>query len=183
MLFEKSLRRDLVNLAGVVFAALFTILVTTTLVRTLGRAAVGRVDTASILPLLAFFAINAMPVLLVLTLYIAVLMALTRAYRDAEMVIWFASGRSLTDFVMPVMRFAFPLVVVVAVLSFSLAPWANQQSAETLRRAGRLQTDLKYGRIDEILATGLHAYLTQFLDRVGELGVGISRDFLVPIPG
>lgn len=60
---------------------------------------------------------------------------------------------------------------------------ANEQSAETLRRAGRLQTDLKYGRIDEILATGLHAYLTQFLDRVGELGVGISRDFLVPIPG
>jgi len=58
---------------------------------------------------------------------------------------------------------------------------ANQQSSETLRRAGRLQSDLKYGRIDEILATGLHAYLTQFLDRVGDLGVGISRDFLVPM--
>ena len=47
------------------------------------------------------------------------------------------------------------------------------------RRAGRLRADLEYGRIDEILATGLHAFLTQFLDRVGELGVGISRDFLV----
>ncbi len=58
---------------------------------------------------------------------------------------------------------------------------ANQQSSETLRRAGRLKSDLRYGRIDEILATGLHAYLTQFLDRVGDLGVGISRDFLVPM--
>jgi uncharacterized alpha-E superfamily protein len=58
---------------------------------------------------------------------------------------------------------------------------ANAQSAETLRRAGRLGSDLQYGRIDEILATGLHAYLTQFLDRVGDLGVGISRDFLVPM--
>jgi uncharacterized alpha-E superfamily protein len=58
---------------------------------------------------------------------------------------------------------------------------ANQQSDETLRRAGRLQADLRYGRIDEILATGLHAYLTQFLDRVNHLGVGISRDFLVPM--
>jgi len=58
---------------------------------------------------------------------------------------------------------------------------ANEQSADTLRRAGRLQSDLQYGRIDEILATGLHAYLTQFLDRVGTLGVGISRDFLVPV--
>ena len=58
---------------------------------------------------------------------------------------------------------------------------ANEQSSETLRRAGRLQSDLRYGRIDEILATGLHAYLTQFLDRVNDLGVGISRDFLVPM--
>jgi uncharacterized alpha-E superfamily protein len=58
---------------------------------------------------------------------------------------------------------------------------ANEQSGETLRRAGRLQADLQYGRIDEILATGLHAFLTQFLERVGTLGVGISRDFLVPV--
>ncbi len=58
---------------------------------------------------------------------------------------------------------------------------ANVQSSETLRRAGRLRSDLQYGRIDEILATGLHAYLTQFLDKVNDLGVGISRDFLVPM--
>ena len=58
---------------------------------------------------------------------------------------------------------------------------ANEQSTETVRRAGRLHADLQYGRIDEILATGLHAYLTQFLERVGTLGAGISRDFLVPV--
>ncbi len=57
----------------------------------------------------------------------------------------------------------------------------NEQSTETQRRAGRLHADLQYGRIDEILATGLHAYLTQFLERVGTLGMGISRDFLVPV--
>jgi uncharacterized alpha-E superfamily protein len=58
---------------------------------------------------------------------------------------------------------------------------ANQHSGETLRRAGRLRSDLQYGRIDEILATGLHAFLTEFLDRVNDLGIGISRDFLVPM--
>jgi uncharacterized alpha-E superfamily protein len=58
---------------------------------------------------------------------------------------------------------------------------ANQQSGETLRLAGRLQADLRYGRIDEILATGLHAFLTQFLDRVNDLGAHIGRDFLVPV--
>ena len=51
---------------------------------------------------------------------------------------------------------------------------------ETMRHAGRLRADLRYGHIDEILATGLHAFLTQFLDRVNQLGGHISRDFLVP---
>ncbi|HET8869165.1 MAG TPA: alpha-E domain-containing protein [Aquabacterium sp.] len=58
---------------------------------------------------------------------------------------------------------------------------ANDHSDETLRRAGRLRADLQYGRIEEIMATGLHAYLTQFLDRVSDLGYGISRDFLMPV--
>ena len=56
----------------------------------------------------------------------------------------------------------------------------DDQTCETVRRAGKLNADLQYARIDEILATGLHAYLTQFLDRVNELGANISRDFLVP---
>ncbi|MDR3368403.1 alpha-E domain-containing protein [Rhodoferax sp.] len=59
---------------------------------------------------------------------------------------------------------------------------ANDQSSETQRRAGKLRSELEYGCIDEILATGLHAYLTQFLDRVNDLGAHISQDFLIPTP-
>jgi uncharacterized alpha-E superfamily protein len=62
----------------------------------------------------------------------------------------------------------------------NLAQVANDQSRETVRHAGKLRAELLYGRIDEILSTGLHAYLTQFLDRVNGLGARISRDFLVP---
>ncbi|MDP3168642.1 MAG: alpha-E domain-containing protein, partial [Hydrogenophaga sp.] len=62
----------------------------------------------------------------------------------------------------------------------NLAVVSNDLSTETLRRAGKLKADLQYARIDEILSTGLHAFLTQFLDRVNELGGRISQDFLVP---
>jgi uncharacterized alpha-E superfamily protein len=58
---------------------------------------------------------------------------------------------------------------------------SSDPSSETQRRAGKLRSELQYGRIDEILATGLHAYLSQFLDRVNDLGSYISRDFLVPV--
>jgi len=57
----------------------------------------------------------------------------------------------------------------------------NDHSRETERRAGLLQADLHYGRIDAILQEGLHAYLTNFLQRVNDLGDRISRDFLVPL--
>jgi uncharacterized alpha-E superfamily protein len=57
---------------------------------------------------------------------------------------------------------------------------AGDSSHETMREAGKLLAELKYGRIDEILATGLHAYLTQFLERVNGIGARISHDFLMP---
>ena len=59
---------------------------------------------------------------------------------------------------------------------------ANQHADETMRRAGRLKADLRFAKIDEILEGGLHAFLSRFLDRVAELGDGISRDFLAAQP-
>ena len=73
------------------------------------------------------------------------------------------------------------LVACVNEVVTNLRSVANDASDETLRRAGRLRADLAYSRIDEIFSTGLHAYLTQFLDRVNDIGGGISRDFLVPV--
>jgi uncharacterized alpha-E superfamily protein len=57
----------------------------------------------------------------------------------------------------------------------------SDSSSETVRRAGKLRAELQFARIDDIMSTGLHAYLTQFLDRVNDLGVNISREFLVPV--
>lgn len=62
----------------------------------------------------------------------------------------------------------------------NLAMVTSDPHSETQRHAGKLRADLQYARIDEILANGLHAFLTQFLDRVNELGAHISREFLVP---
>jgi uncharacterized alpha-E superfamily protein len=57
----------------------------------------------------------------------------------------------------------------------------NDRSHETERRAGLLRAELQYGRIEDILQQGLHAYLIAFLDRVNDIGGRISKDFLVPL--
>jgi lipopolysaccharide export system permease protein len=50
------------------------------------------------------------------------------------MVVWFASGQSLLAWVRPVLRFAVPIVLLIAVLALAIAPWANQQIAESRQR-------------------------------------------------
>lgn len=45
------------------------------------------------------------------------------------MVVWFASGLSLSRWITPVLMFGLPIVVITALLSFFLTPWSNQQSA------------------------------------------------------
>jgi uncharacterized alpha-E superfamily protein len=57
----------------------------------------------------------------------------------------------------------------------------NSRSGETERRAGLMRAELGYGRYEDILAQGLHVYLTGFLERVNDLGGRISQDFLVPL--
>lgn len=57
----------------------------------------------------------------------------------------------------------------------------NDISAETERFAGKLHAELQFAHIDEILAEGLHTYLTEFLARIGALGNHLSHDFLVPL--
>jgi len=58
---------------------------------------------------------------------------------------------------------------------------SNARSHETERRAGLLRAEMRYGRIEDIEARGLHEYLTTFLERINDLGGRISQDFLVPI--
>src|SRR5688572_24285498 len=53
----------------------------------------------------------------------------------------------------------------------------NSQSSETLRQAEQILSGLQYGRISDIFASGLHEYLTDFLDSTQELSRLIQGSF------
>ncbi len=141
MIFHRSLLREFSSFALAVFSTLFAVTVTTQLIRLLGQAASGSVVSEGVLALLGFSALNYLPVLLSLTLFISVLMTLSRCYRDSEMIIWFGTGLSLTAWIRPVLVFALPLVALIAVLSLFLSPWAVSQS-EDYRRQMESRDDL-----------------------------------------
>lgn len=130
MIFRRALLQELFSNAAAVFIILLAISITTLLIRLLGQAAGGSLASEAVLAFLAFSALNYLPVLLSLTLFIAVLLTLTRCYRDNEMVVWFSSGQSLTAFMRPVFAVALPVALVVAISSLLLSPWALQKQSE-----------------------------------------------------
>ncbi|AWL03922.1 LPS export ABC transporter permease LptF [Massilia oculi] len=134
MIFRRSLQRELASAAGATFTVLFSILVTWTLIAILGRAAGGKVASGDVLALIVFRSAELLPIILILTSFIAVVATVTRSYRDSEMVVWFASGQSLLGWIRPVLVLGLPMVALVGALSFVVTPWAKMKSAEFVER-------------------------------------------------
>ena len=133
MIFQRSLIREFSLIAIAVVAVLLAIMLTQLLIRMLGRAASGDVLPEAVFGLIAFGILNNLPVLLGIAVFIAVLLALTRSYRDSEMTVWFTSGLSIAAWIKPVLQFALPVALVSALLSFVISPWSQEQSVEYLR--------------------------------------------------
>jgi lipopolysaccharide export system permease protein len=83
---------------------------------------------------MGFASLNYLPILLSLTLFIAVLLSLSRVYRDSEMSIWFSAGVPLTAWINPVLRFAVPIVLAITALTLFLTPWSTTKRDEYLKR-------------------------------------------------
>lgn len=130
MIFQRALRRELASTAGAVFTALFTISITWMLIKILGQAAGGKIASGDVVALIGFAALKYLPNILTLTGFISVLLVITRSYQDSEMVVWFASGLSLSRWISPILSFGLPIVLLTGLLSFIVTPWAIGQSAE-----------------------------------------------------
>lgn len=134
MIFRRSLLREFAIMGIATFIVLLAITITTQLIRFLGYAALGNISTDAVLTFLGFASLRYLPILLSLTLFISVLMTLTRSYRDSEMVVWFTSGQGLNAWIRPVLIYAAPLVFVIAVLSLLLSPWSMGKTEEYRRQ-------------------------------------------------
>lgn len=129
-IFHRSLVGEFASNGLLVFAVLLGIVVISQLIRLLGEAVSGRLAVDGVLALLGFSAMNYLPVLLSISLFISILLTLSRCYRDSEMVVWFGAGVGLTRWIRPVMTYASPVIGVIALLSLVLSPWALRKADE-----------------------------------------------------
>lgn len=133
-LLHRTLSREFWSSGAAVFSVLSSIFVFTQMIRLLGESASGLLTEEGVWALLGFGALSYLPTLLSLSVFLSILLTLTRCYRDSEMVVWFSSGIGLTRWVRPVMEYALPTIALIALLSLFLAPWAQTKSDELLSR-------------------------------------------------
>ncbi len=132
MLFHSSIRKELARSFGATLIVLATVVMTMTLIRTLGQASRGSFDPSDVMMVMGYTVLAYMPTILTMSLFISVIATLSRMYRDSEMVIWFSSGRGLAALLAPLFRFAWPVLLVVMALALLVLPWSNQR-IETMK--------------------------------------------------
>jgi lipopolysaccharide export system permease protein len=134
MIFKRALRQELNFTTGVVFMVLVTLVLTNLMIRVLGNAASGSANPKDALVLIGLGMINYLPILLTASVFVAILMVLTRWYKDSEMVIWQSAGISLLKILRPILNFTVPIAVAIAILSIFASPWASEKSATIKQR-------------------------------------------------
>ena len=141
MLFHSSVRKELSRTFGASLVVLITVVMTMMLIRVLFLANKGRVNPTDVLLVMGYFVLGHLSTILTLCLFIAIVVALSRMYSDSEMVIWNASGRGLTGFISPLVSFAWPVCLGIAVLALFVWPWSNEQ-AQNMRTKFEQRSDL-----------------------------------------
>ena len=151
MLFHSSIRKELARSFGASLIVLVTVVMTMTLIRTLGLASRGSFNPSDVMLVVGYTVLTFMPNVMTMALFIACMATLTRLYRDSEMVIWFGSGSGLAGLIQPVFRFAWPVILAVSALALFALPWANRQIddiRENYERRGDLER-VEPGRFQE----------------------------------
>lgn len=128
MIIDRYILREILYTLLVVLFVLFVIFLSNRLVRFLADASVGDLASEQVLAMLGLKTLSALVILLPLGLFVAILLGLSRLYKDSEMVALTACGVSVRRIYRSVIGLALVVAALVAAVSFYLAPWAEEQS-------------------------------------------------------
>lgn len=151
-ILDRYLFREIASTWLGVTMVLLLILLTNQFARVLGDVAKGKLPKGAAMDVIALSAAQYLTILVPIGLFLAVMLALGRLYRDSEMPAMMACRVGPSGVYRPLMWLLIPLVVAVAWLSLDLAPRAllavERVGAEARRQADL--TSIEPGRFTQI---------------------------------
>ncbi|HET9031937.1 MAG TPA: LPS export ABC transporter permease LptF [Dokdonella sp.] len=120
-----------------VTAVLLLISIGETLIAVLNQIARGRVPADLLVAMIGLRAIDSLNVLLPLAVFLGVLLAYGRLYRDSEMSVLSASGLDVSGLMRPLALLVVPIAIVLGLIAFWVAPAAVRFSQHLVDEANR----------------------------------------------
>lgn len=143
--------------------------------------AVGKVPAGLLLSQLGLRVVRFLPLLLPLSLFLGILLAIGRLYADSEMAVMASIGLGPQRLWRPVAALVVPVVVVIGLVTFWLSPWSAHRARESMEDASRsfLIAGLEPGRFVELPGRSGILYVTDLTPdgtRFKQLFVQTERD-------
>ena len=136
----KIIDRYLLREIGLSFLAVTLVLalmfLSGTFVRLLAETLEGRYPADLLMTLFALRGVGSMVLLLPFAMFLAVMLALGRFYRDSEMAVLAACGHGPAQLLRPVALAGVVVAVLVGVLALAVAPWAEDRAMMVVDEAG-----------------------------------------------
>jgi len=179
MLFRRALFQELISTATGAFLILVGVVVAQRAGYLIQLAAKGILPNDAITTILGFNLIRFLPMLLSLSLFLSILLTLSRWYRDSEMVIWFSSGLSIQSWIRPILVFAAPIITLISILSLFITPWATNK-VEAYKEQLESRDDLS-AISPGVFKESAHADRVFFVESFDELGNVVKNIFVQSI--
>lgn len=118
----------------------------------LARIARGRIPADLLFTLIGLRTVGTLTILMPLATLLGVLLAYGRLWRDSEMAVLQSSGLDLSGSLRPLALFALPLMLLLGLVSFWLAPAADRKAQALMQEASRslLVAGLEPGRFVDL---------------------------------
>lgn len=151
-IIDRYLLRELAGSFASVSVVLVLVTLGGVLADVLNKIARGKVPAQLLLAQVGLRSLEALGILLPLAVFIAVMLAYGRLYRDSEIAVLAASGYDSRRLAKPLAWIALPLALVLALVSFWLGPLALRTADELVARANRslLVVGMEAGRFVEL---------------------------------
>lgn len=145
------LRELIVNFLGVT-AILLLVMFGMTVADVIASIARGAIPADLLFRIIGLRAVDSLAVVLPLATFLGVLLAYGRLWRDSEMAVFQASGLDMRGMLRPLWLLGVPLALLLASVTFWLAPKAVQTSQQLLEDANRslIVAGLEPGRFVEL---------------------------------
>ncbi|MBS7457791.1 LPS export ABC transporter permease LptF [Coralloluteibacterium stylophorae] len=172
---ERYLLREFAETAAATLVVLLLVSLSGVFADLVSEIARGKLPATLLLSQLGLRLVQYLPMVLPLALFLGLLMAIGRLYRDSEMAVMSSFGYGPQRLLRPLALFAVPVVLVVAALSLWGAPAAERAGQRMIDRANRslLVAGLDSRRFVELPGGGVI-----YVDEMSAAGSRFQRLFM-----